>query len=169
MSTFPDNPSVPPSRVKQSKKKAADTGCGWRQVSRELERGKWRQGGLTPSFRKYRSVPGLLLWKLDPSRWDQEVVTKRRYQTILRCVTQTMEELISTAAEPKITNIHPSPVKRRVQSTLIIVMCDAPCMFVCECIYFTNICTITSLLYTPRLHVSTYSVIIRAFKIYQRF
>jgi hypothetical protein len=34
-----------------------------------------------------------------------------------------------------------------------------------DCNYFTNICTIISLLYTPRLHVSTYLVIIRAFKI----
>jgi hypothetical protein len=38
-----------------------------------------------------------------------------------------------------------------------------------DCNYFTNICTIISLLYTPRLHVSTYSVIIRAYKIYQSF
>jgi hypothetical protein len=44
-------------------------------------------------------------------------------------------------------------------------MCDAPCIFVYDCNYYTNICTIISLLYTPRLHVSTYSVIIRAFKI----
>jgi hypothetical protein len=46
-----------------------------------------------------------------------------------------------------------------------ILMCDAPCIFV----YFTNVWTIISLLYVPRLHVSTCSVIIRAFKIYQRF
>ena len=48
-------------------------------------------------------------------------------------------------------------------------MCDAPCIFVYDCSYFTNICTIISLLYIPCLHVSTYSVIIRAFKIYQSF
>jgi hypothetical protein len=46
-------------------------------------------------------------------------------------------------------------------------MCDAPCIFLYDCYYFTNICTIISLLYIPCLHVSTYSVIIRAFKIYQ--
>jgi hypothetical protein len=37
------------------------------------------------------------------------------------------------------------------------------------CNYFTNRCTIISLLYIPCLHVSIYLVIIRAFKIYQRF
>ena len=51
----------------------------------------------------------------------------------------------------------------------VVLMCDAPCIFVYDCSYFTNICTIISLLYIPYLHVSTYSVIIREFKIYKRF
>jgi hypothetical protein len=41
------------------------------------------------------------------------------------------------------------------EEMLLILMCDAPCIFVYDCSYYTNICTIIFLLYTPRLHVST--------------